>query len=124
MRLLRRRKRAEALTLYNEKGHLVARLSPELVYRTFCVCITRDNYGPLATDLALLLEREDGEPYPWPINVLDSEILGGHGPISAGALESSGKIWNSAYSCTGKFSLMTNSTLLDTMFGMVRLLVH
>src|SRR5262249_45889127 len=36
----------------------------------------RDNYGPLATDLALLLEKEDGEPYPWAINVLDLEVLG------------------------------------------------
>jgi hypothetical protein len=76
MRLWRRLKKGESVILYNEKGGVVAQLSPELTNRTFCVCVTRDNYGPLATDLALLLEKEDGEPYPWAINVLDLGALG------------------------------------------------
>jgi hypothetical protein len=46
------------------------------VNRTFCVCLTRDDYGSLATDLALLLEKEEREPYPWAINVLDLGALG------------------------------------------------
>jgi hypothetical protein len=37
--------------------------------------VTRDSYGPLATDLALLLEKNVGEPYPWAVNVLDLEAL-------------------------------------------------
>ncbi len=76
MRLFRRLKAGEVITLYNEKGDIVIQLSPELANRTFCVCVTRDNYGPLATDLALLLEKEDREPYPWAINLLDLEALG------------------------------------------------
>lgn len=76
MRLLGKLRKGEWVTLYNEKGRVVAQISPELADRTFCVCVTRDNYGPVATNLALLLEKEDQEPYPWAINILDLEMLG------------------------------------------------
>lgn len=33
--------------------------------------MTRDDFGPLATDLSLLLEKEEDEPYPWAVNILD-----------------------------------------------------
>ena len=76
MRLWRRLQNGESVSLYNNKGDVVAQLSPALVNRTFCVCVTRDDYGPLATNLALLLEKKSEEPYPWAINVLDLEALG------------------------------------------------
>lgn len=75
MRLWRRLQNGESVVLYNDKGSIVAQLSPELTNQTFCVCVTRDNYGQLATDLALLLEKKNEEPYPWAINVLDLESL-------------------------------------------------
>lgn len=63
------------ITLYDK------RTNPALVLRqndfdnVFCVCITRDDYGPLATNLNLLLEKEEDTPFPWVINVLDFEFL-------------------------------------------------
>ena len=76
MRIFRRLINGESVKLFDGKGHMVTELSPELVSRTFCICVTRDNYGPLATDLALLLEKEDTDPYPWMVNVFDLEGLG------------------------------------------------
>ena len=76
MRLRRRLQKGESVTLHDGKGNVVTQLSDEITTRTFCVCVTRDNYGALATDLALLLEKGDEDPYPWAINVLDLESLG------------------------------------------------
>jgi hypothetical protein len=45
------------------------------IYTPFQVCATRDNFGLLATDLSLLLEKGDQEPYPWCVNVLDAEAI-------------------------------------------------
>ncbi len=39
------------------------------------ICITRDNYGMLATDLSLLLEKESKAPYPLCVNILDLDSL-------------------------------------------------
>ena len=76
IRLWRRLQNGESVVLYNDKGSIVAQLSPKLTNRTFCICVTRDNYGPLATNLAFFLEKKNEEPYPWAINVLDLESLG------------------------------------------------
>jgi hypothetical protein len=37
--------------------------------------LVRDNFGPLATNLALLLDKEVDESYPWVINVIDLSNL-------------------------------------------------
>lgn len=75
MRIFRKLSTGEPVKLYGENRSVVGELSPELADRTFCVCVTRDNYGPLSTNLALLLEKDKEEPYPWVVNVLDLETL-------------------------------------------------
>jgi hypothetical protein len=87
MRLLRRLRKGESVTLYDEEGKIAAEVPAQLADQTFCVCVTRDDFGPLATNLALLLEKGEAEPYPWAINVFDLEMLGEHGNISAGVRE-------------------------------------
>ena len=42
---------------------------------TLCACVTRDDFGPLATNLKLLLEKADGDAYPWATNILDLSTL-------------------------------------------------
>lgn len=76
MRIWRRLTKGESVVLYNQKGQITTQLSPDLASRTFCVCLTFHDYGPLATDLALLLEKKENEPYPWALNVFDLEALG------------------------------------------------
>jgi hypothetical protein len=63
------------ITLYDKKTNPVLVLRQDDFDNVFCVCITRDDYGPLATNLNLLLEKGEDTPYPWVINVLDLEFL-------------------------------------------------
>lgn len=39
------------------------------------ICVTRDDLGPLAVDLSLLLEKEVQDSYPWAVNIFDLEHL-------------------------------------------------
>ena len=59
------------LRLFDKYGKEVISLPSDIVKQSFCICVTRDNYGPLATYLSFLLEKKEDEPYPWAINILD-----------------------------------------------------
>lgn len=34
-------------------------------------CVTRDDFGPLATDLSMLLRKEPEDAFPWAVNIMD-----------------------------------------------------
>lgn len=74
-RLLTSLRGGETVPLYNHNGEEVLRLTPNNLQNAFCVCVTRDNYGPLATFLSFLLEKDENAPYPWAVNILDLENL-------------------------------------------------
>jgi hypothetical protein len=57
--------------LYDARGHEVGRLSPDQSKLPVGICVTRDNFGALATNLALLLEKDVGASYPWVVNIID-----------------------------------------------------
>jgi len=61
--------------LYDRKGNLLHTLRPGDVDEVYCVCVTADEYGVLATDLSIFLERNSGEPYPWAVNAYDLETF-------------------------------------------------
>lgn len=63
------------VVLYDRKGNEVLRLPNEILGRTFCVAVTRDNHGPLATFLSMLLQKSHDEPYPWSINLMDLQNI-------------------------------------------------
>ena len=71
LRLLHLVKTQETTILYNKKGEEKLRLSQSIANKVFCIAVTRDSYGPLATDLSLLLEKNKDDPYPWAVNLLD-----------------------------------------------------
>ena len=75
MRLMRPIEESKTVVMYDRKGNEALRLSNDIANKTYCVVVTRDNHGPLATFLSLLLERTDGEPYPWAVNLLDLQNL-------------------------------------------------
>lgn len=75
VRLWRRLASGETVRLFDGSGQEVVQLRPNDIGDMFCVCVTRDDFGPLATNLALLLEKSDGEPFPWAVNVLDLGAL-------------------------------------------------
>ena len=59
------------LELFDKNGNQVLRLTSSIQSQAFCVCVTRDSYGPLATNLSFMLEKSDTHPYPWAVNILD-----------------------------------------------------
>lgn len=61
-----------ALTLYSKRGEPTVVL-PSGDRAVHCICVTADSFGALATDLSLLLEKKDDEPYPWAVSVADLE---------------------------------------------------
>jgi len=61
--------------LYDSSGVLVMTIQPDEIDNTYCVCVSRDDFGALAADLSLLLEKAPEDPYPWAVNILDLENL-------------------------------------------------
>jgi hypothetical protein len=67
--------RGESVRLYDQRGNQIALLDPAIVKHRFSVVVTRDDFGSLATDLALLLEKATDTPYPWVVNILDLSAI-------------------------------------------------
>ena len=74
-RLLKPLRDGVTVPLYDQNGEEVIRLTPNDLQKAFCICVTRDNYGSLATFLSFLLEKDENAPYPWAVNILDLENL-------------------------------------------------
>ena len=61
--------------IYDKKGTHLRKIISNEISTVYCICITRDDFGALATDLSLLLEKESGDNYPWAINISDLEFM-------------------------------------------------
>ncbi len=70
-RIVRKLKAGDVVRLYNARGDEVGSLSPDQSKLPVSICVTRDNFGGLATNLALLLEKDAGDSYPWVVNIID-----------------------------------------------------
>ena len=75
LRLLDRIRADGLLTLYNKSGDVAVQLPLEDAENAFCVCVTRDSYGPQASLLALLLQKDCDQPFPWAVNIWDIENI-------------------------------------------------
>ena len=75
LRLLESIRKDGRLTLYNQLGEVAVQLSSKHADCAFCICVTRDSHGPLASFLALLLQKESDHPYPWAVNIWDLENI-------------------------------------------------
>jgi hypothetical protein len=74
--IVKKLKAGEVVLLYDKRGDLVGTLEPNCAKRIVAVVVTRDNYGLLATNLALLLEKDADDSFPWVTNVFDLANLG------------------------------------------------
>lgn len=61
--------------LFDKKGKLLHVIKSGDYDNIYCICITKDDFGMLATDLTLMLEKEADEPYPWVICIQDLKFL-------------------------------------------------
>ncbi len=62
-------------SLYDHNGNVLIDLTKDDFDNISCICLTRDDFGPLATNLSLLLEKDQDTPYPWVISITDLEFL-------------------------------------------------
>ncbi|MDE2940990.1 MAG: SEC-C domain-containing protein [Chloroflexota bacterium] len=74
-RLLQAVRSSESVSLYDRDGNEALQLPRALRDRAYCVCVTKDSYGPISTCLSFLLEKSDGDPYPWAISVWNLENI-------------------------------------------------
>lgn len=74
-RIVRKLKAGDVVRLFDARGDEVCSLSPDPSKLPVSVCVTRDNFGLHATNLALLLEKDAGDSYPWVVNVFDLDNL-------------------------------------------------
>ncbi len=72
---LYRRLQDQELVLFDAKGAEILRLPSGNSNNAFCVCVTRDSFGPIATFLSPLLLKGVDDPYPWVVNILDLEQI-------------------------------------------------
>lgn len=59
------------MALYDKDGHAIGQLIPHELKLIIGVVVTRDDFGALATNLKLLLEKEPEGAYPWVVNIID-----------------------------------------------------
>ena len=65
----------DPVKLYDSNQRVVHLIGPSDIDKIYLICVTRDDFGALATDLSLLLEKEDSDSYPWVPNVFDLQAL-------------------------------------------------
>jgi hypothetical protein len=65
----------DQITLYSSDRQPVVTIRREEIDDIFCICVTRDDFGALSSVLSILLERQNGDPYPWAVNILDLENI-------------------------------------------------
>ncbi len=70
-RVVNKLKNGEVIPLYDKDGRPVGQLLPDSSRLPVSVCVTRDNFGALATNLSLLLEKDIDDSYPWVVNIID-----------------------------------------------------
>lgn len=75
VRLAELTQKNQSFMLYDRRGNEALHLPGGLAERAFCVCVTRDSHGSLATFLSPLLEKDDGQAYPWAINIFDLQSV-------------------------------------------------
>ncbi|MFY9820881.1 MAG: SEC-C domain-containing protein [Thermoanaerobaculia bacterium] len=63
--------KGEEVTFYN--GGKVAGTLPAGSREVYCICVTADSFGVLASNLTLLLEKKDEDSYPWAVSLPDLE---------------------------------------------------
>jgi hypothetical protein len=65
----------DTVTLYDASQRAVRVIESGDIDEIYLICVTRDDFGAIATDLSLLLEKEDSESYPWVTNVFDLQAF-------------------------------------------------
>jgi len=61
--------------LYDKRGNVTTEILRDSIDEVYIICVTRESYGVIATNLSLLLTKPDEEKYPWCVNLFDLESI-------------------------------------------------
>ena len=61
--------------LYDKRGNVTTEILRDSINEIYIICVTRESFGVIATNLSLLLTKPDEEKYPWCVNIFDLENL-------------------------------------------------
>lgn len=61
--------------LFDKKGNVKTEILRDSINEIYLICVTRESFGIIATNLSLLLTKPDDEKYPWCVNIFDLETL-------------------------------------------------
>lgn len=59
----------------DEKGNILYTVNPKKIHSVFSIVVTLERFGSLQTDLGFMLNKEDGEDYPWSVYIDDLEVF-------------------------------------------------
>lgn len=65
----------DKIQFFSKRGQLLVDVKSTDITNVYLCCITRDDFGMLGTNLSLLLKKQDSDPYPLVISVLDLYTL-------------------------------------------------
>ena len=61
--------------LFDGRGNVTTEILRDSVNEIYLICVTRESFGIIATNLSLLLTKPDEEKYPWCVNIFDLETI-------------------------------------------------
>lgn len=61
----------DSTILYDKKGNELYTLNKMDFDKVYCICVTKDEFGLLATDLSILLDKPKEYDYPWVVKITD-----------------------------------------------------
>jgi hypothetical protein len=61
--------------LFDERGNVTTEILRDSINEIYLICVTRESFGIIATNLSLLLTKPDEEKYPWCVNIFDLETI-------------------------------------------------
>jgi hypothetical protein len=67
--------KGERLSFLTRRGDPLVDIDGAHVAQVLTVCVTVDDFGPLARDMSILLDRQEHEIFPWAIMLNDVEVF-------------------------------------------------
>lgn len=65
----------QKLTLFTKKGKLLIEIPLVEIKVIHTICVTRDDFGALGCNLNYLLDKQEGESYPWVIDIANLDSI-------------------------------------------------
>lgn len=65
----------QKLTLFTKKGKLLIEIPLVEIKVIHTICVTRDDFGALGCNLDYLLDKQEGESYPWVIDIANLDSI-------------------------------------------------